>query len=386
VQHLRLHQDLINIVLPRMTVSATSVQFGAMYNIATNLLRYQDPEHAERAKRIDAFLLAFDRKDRDPARTIIDIYHQQQAVIELRRVVQSYEADIDGLSESERRELLSLRNDLLEEMDRLFTISDAIAVAMKREKARASLVHSTRTNVKVGSIAWDMLQKDSRSLVKLDVDGFLLAWVVNKDNSTDLAFRVNDLMALNSDPGAHFFEVLTRLDVKMGGGKHKEVRRPFLSAAWSIANSVGGIPIVREARLYLHPIRVAIEEQVGRSAIKYVFPEREGRKDEEKEKARRSEKHKGLIKGMGGHKGDPNTLSASNLDLAPLARSKSSISVTSQASGVDRARGDERITLVSSKDAEEMRQRASSLKHWHQVKIDATTISLSFKVRYDLYY
>lgn len=365
VEHLRLHQDLYSITLPRMTVSATSKHYTAMFNIGTSLLAYQDPRHAERARRINKFNLAFDRKDRDLPRTIIDLFHQQQHVVELNRVVASYEAEVAYLTDKDRLELFRLRNEALEEMEQLFTVFEAITVAIKRERARASIFHSSRINLRAGNIAWQMLRGDLGSIVNLDVRETLFSRTTNKDGSNDQALRIQDLGARNSGPDAQFSEVLTRLDIDTAGRGFYD---PFVSAAWSVTNPIGGIPIVTEARYFLHPLRISLEERVANQAVDYVFPDLKRRRAEEKERKKR-----GKYRTNGG--GD-------TADSTSLTRTKSSTSVSSQATGEGRAKGDEKFTMMSPGDAKIMQERADKAMAFNSIELPATVLSLSFKVSY----
>jgi hypothetical protein len=188
----------------------------------TDLLLYQDPDHRHRAERIDSFIFAFDRKDRDPVRLLMDLFNLQQSIRSLAALQRGYEANVDLLTDEGKRELFKIRTDLLEATEQLFTVFEAIAVNAKRDEARASLVTSTRMDVRFGGIAWHMLQDDFKPLVKLDIDGTLYSHLTNKDGSTDSALAINDLSALNSNAEALYPEVMVRYD-SSGSGKKKSV-------------------------------------------------------------------------------------------------------------------------------------------------------------------
>lgn len=198
--------------MPRLTVSATSKHFNALYNVVTDLLLYQDPGHRNRSERIDNFVFAFDRKDRDPVRLLSDLFHLQQSIRSLASLQRGYEANVDLLTDGGKAKLFKIRTDLLEATEQLFTVFELIAVNTKRDEARAALATSTRMDVRVGAVAWHMLQDDFKPLVNLDIDGTLLSLLTNKDGSTDMGVVVNDLSAHNSNPEALYPEVLVRYD------------------------------------------------------------------------------------------------------------------------------------------------------------------------------
>lgn len=77
---------------------------------------------------------------------------------------------------------------------------------------------------------------------------------------------------------------------------------------------------------------------------------------------------------------------SSTLELAPLHRSKSAVSVASSSAATNRQsrQGDEGIhdhfTMVPKGDAAEMRRRASSARTFLNITLEATTFVLTYKV------
>jgi len=191
-------------------MSATSKHYTALYDVVTDLLMYQDPDHRHRSDRIDSFVFAFDRKDRDPQQLIMDLFSLQQSIRSLTALQRGYEANADLLTEEGKGELFKIRTDQLEATEQLFTVFAAIAVNQSREDARAALKSASRMDVRVGGIAWHMLQDNAKPLVKLDIEGTLYSHLSNKDGSTDSALAIGDLSALNSDADAIYPEVMVR--------------------------------------------------------------------------------------------------------------------------------------------------------------------------------
>jgi hypothetical protein len=224
IQHLRKHmvsptiqyrtdnQDLTTIVIPRITLSATSKHYTALYNVVTDLLMYRDPTHQIRSERVNSFVFAFDRKDRDPQRLLGDLHSLQHNIRSLAVLYQGYEANADLLSDKGRSELFRIRHDLLQAIEQLFTIFDAITVNFNRDDASASLKTASRLDIRAGGIAWHMLQENFQPLIKLDIEGTLFSHLSNKDGSTDSAMAIGDLSALNSNADVLFPEVLTRYE------------------------------------------------------------------------------------------------------------------------------------------------------------------------------
>ena len=193
-------------------MSATSKHYTALYNVVTDLIMYQDPDHRHRSDRIDSFVFAFDRTDRDPQQLIMDLFSLQQSIRSLEALQQGYEANVDLLTEEGKGELFKIRTDLLEATEQLFTVFEAISVNQSREDARDALKSAARMDVRLGGIAWHMLHDDLKPLVKLDIEGTLYSHLSNKDGSTDSALAIGDLSALNSRVDAIYPEVMVRYE------------------------------------------------------------------------------------------------------------------------------------------------------------------------------
>ena len=200
-------------------MSATSKHYTALYNVVTDLLIYQDPQHRHRSDRVDSFMFAFDRKDRDPQRLVLDLFGLQQSIRSLVSFQRGYEANLDLLTDQGRSELFKIRTDLLEATEQLFMIFEAIAVNHARDDARAALKSAARLDVRAGRIAWHMLHDDLTPLIKLDIMGTLHSYLSNKDGSTDSALAIGDLSALNSNADALYPEVMVRYESSASGRK-----------------------------------------------------------------------------------------------------------------------------------------------------------------------
>lgn len=225
-------QDKTSIIVPRITLSATSKHYSALYCVVTDLLMYQDPEHRHRSEQINDFIFAFDRKDRDPERLLADIHSLQSNIRYTRDVVRGYEQNMDQLNEEGKFELFHIRNDLLSATEQLFTVFEVITVNFNRDDARAALKTASKLDVRAGGIAWHLLHDDFKPLVKIDIDGTMMSMLHNKDGSVDVASVVNDLCALNSNPDTAYPEIVVRYE--QSGLRRKTVRPACVSSSYCV--------------------------------------------------------------------------------------------------------------------------------------------------------
>jgi len=144
------------------------------------------------------------------------------------------------------------------------------------------------------------------------------------------------------------------------------------SVVWSSGVRVAGIQIVRLLSVKIHPLRLQLEERVGRQIKDYIFNDRVARR---RHAAGESTPRNESSSQVG-------SKHSSTLELAPLNRSKSAVSVNSSApstrsvSTSGRPGGD----LVPKGDAVEMRKRASASRNFEKMVLESTTFVVTYKV------
>lgn len=360
---------------------------------------YQDPDFRHRNELVNDFLFQFDRRDRDPAQLLANLDNLQSSIRHLRDIVNGYERHLDRLDDEGKLDLFTLREHLFAASEQLFCVKEVIQTNKDRDEARLAQKDARKLDVRAGGIAWHLLQDNMQPLLKLDIDGTMLSVLSNKDGSMDVASVISDLSALNSNPDVLFAEVAVRYGTSSvskslvskaypsrDGGLTCQ-REPMASVLWSTVAKVGGIPIVRQLSVYLHPVRLQLEEKVAAKIKDYIFNDRVSRR---KEAASEATSRKETATNHGNK-------TSSTLELAPLHRSKSAISVNSTAASSIGNRsvstsgrpgsvaGDDRVpdnfTMVPKGDAAEMRRRASAVRTFIDIAFESTIVVISYKVR-----
>lgn len=399
-------QDHTTVTVPRVTLSATSDHYTALYNIIDDLIMYQDPSHRIRSERVDNFIFAFDRRERDPEQLLEDLHGLQRLIREMLHLAAGYDANIDQLTDEGRNELVNIRRDSNEAMEQLYTVFDAIAIAFNREDAQAALKSASRMDVRIGGVAWHMLRDDFTPLIKLDIEGVLFTHLSNKDGSAESSIAIADVYGLNSKADAIYPEILTRYEEKSSGrrgpvrpsAKHKLIKQkePFIATSWSTLAPVGGISIVRHLGYKLYPVRINLEERVGHAVSDYMFSARKKRRQESVTSGTGTHTPLPEISENGGSHGllsHPHTnRTASTIELPSLHRTRSTVSIASTANSVAPSRSgsnqgqddapthQDKFTTVPRDDVAEMRRRASANRTFLDILFEATSIVLTYKV------
>ena len=146
--------------------------------------------------------------------------------------------------------------------------------------------------------------------------------------------------------------------------------------SWSVLAPVGGIPIVRNLALYLHPVRFKLEERVGHEIVDYIFNDRVKRR-------KQGENSVPLASRESSHSTESSKqlLTVSGTEMPSLDRIKSTSSLKTLAGAPkERIIPDAKFGMVPIRDAVEMRRRASANKTFIRVIFGSTSIVLSYKV------
>ncbi|WWD18325.1 hypothetical protein CI109_102775 [Kwoniella shandongensis] len=398
IKHLKIHQDLYRVIVPRMTLSATSKHYNALYTVITDLLMYEDPEHKHRSEAVDDFSRQFDAADRDPARLIVDVHTLQHTMRTLLDLQHGYEANFDKLDEHGKDELFKIRADLQEGYESLYTINALIRATLAKDDARAAMKTASRMDVRIGSIEWRMLREDLDNLIKLGINGVLFSIMSNKNGSMDSAMVIKSLQALNATQGSLFDKILTHEEPGTGSKKNN---KPFLSLYWSSLPAIGGIPIYPMVDIDFANIKVSLEERIGHELIDYVFGERIQRRHDARLTISNGNSANGNGNGNGNGHGPPSGTTtptssvfrgigsastddlsklspnstrqtASGMEIHPLARSKSQVSLLSHLETDPRS-------LRNNGDTVEMRSRAAKNKMFGQVRLHGMGFILNYK-------
>lgn len=195
--------------MPTFGVVANSRHFAAIYNILTDLILYQDPEQRQRSQQLDTFVYSFDAEDSHRYST--EVQYLQNRIREQETTYQIYEEHYDKLSAEGKLEIGRVRSELLEDIQKLALIFDAVAILQSHSKAAADLRSSLRLEAHAQELAWFMLDED-KLIAKLAIKDIHYTWVRKKDSSTENALVVRELQALNTSPDAYYVEIISRFD------------------------------------------------------------------------------------------------------------------------------------------------------------------------------
>ncbi|CAO1616639.1 unnamed protein product [Sympodiomycopsis kandeliae] len=282
--HLRHYMDLLRVRCPRFGVSASSTHFGALYNIVTDLILYRDPAWREHAKQLETTLLSHDFKD---VNALADAVADLQ--LRIRRILEcdeEYQFHFDDLNEKGREEYFRIKAEMLSLAQKLLLLAEAITASEDskgdNDKDKKSAL---RMEAHAQDLSWNIMgESQGELLAKLSIKRPSFTWLNKADNSAANSLSIVDLSAVDVRPEAHFAEIISKWTKAPDHPMAKQ--RRFVNAVWSELAPVGGISIVDQFELDLHPLKVQLEMKVGKMIMDYVFGSRRNReKEDNKRKA-----------------------------------------------------------------------------------------------------
>lgn len=268
-----LHQmDMVQVLCPRVTLTATSEQYAAMYNVVTDLLHHTDPLQKEHERRRDslAYSFTFD----DPG-YVVGLFASYQARIhDLLNVRRTFEASYARLNTAGLTEYVRVSLQLLDQYVDMCMLEEAIflshASARDKSKHLAMLVRGL-----AHSIEWNMVntQTDPRDPdgmhTRFQLQGTALARIALTNGTAIHGATARHVEARNVHPSAYFEDILTPYYPSEGHPMIDEGR--FFRAHWLQLAPVGGVAILDRCELHLHPFQAQLDLKVGKQIMEYLF-------------------------------------------------------------------------------------------------------------------
>ncbi|THV08447.1 hypothetical protein K435DRAFT_11362 [Dendrothele bispora CBS 962.96] len=282
VNHLQDQTDLIQVNIPRFTVSATDQNFQTISHIITKLLLFSDAAHKTRLDKLETLLFTYDFTDlASSADVVAKMQRRMRLALHAERMAEKHGVmDLD--MEGPMRELMKLRAHkylISEELNLLF---EAIKLAQDRSDDQGDRKSALLLHASSSEISWRMLDESRGLLAKLSVQNIHHYWLSRQDSSTVNNLSVGNLQAFDGSKDATWAEILCKHDEPANHPLSK--RGLFLLANWSILPPVGGITIYEDFEATLHPLRLQVDARVGRRILEYVWPSRKKRRQESEDK------------------------------------------------------------------------------------------------------
>ncbi|KDQ64599.1 hypothetical protein JAAARDRAFT_145519 [Jaapia argillacea MUCL 33604] len=272
--HLQHQTDLVQVNVPRFTVSANEKHFQSISTIITDLVLFSDAAHKTRLDKLETLLFSYDFTDLGEAAGVVaDLQSRIREVVEIERAVGPR---LRRHGDEGKAELLRIKAHTLLLADELNLIFDAIKLAQDKADGHTEQKSALLLRTSSSEISWRMLDDARDLLAKLSLQKIDYSWLNRQDSSTENNLSVGDLQAFDGSPGAAWTEIIAKHDEP---SNHPLVKRGlFLLANWIVLAPVGGITIYEDFDLKFHPMKLQIDTKVGQRIMEYVWPARKNRR------------------------------------------------------------------------------------------------------------
>lgn len=377
----------ISVECDKFSVSANPDHFAAIYNVVTDLLLYSDPLQKSRSKKLEAIVFTHDFSNLSGATEIV--MDLQQRIRALGDLAQQYQVHLDELDDDGRYELFVARA----EFTRLSNELNLVVLAITRAQdfnGVAKTVSKTagiQFEARASELVWHMLDKSDTPFTKFSVKGVEFSWISKQDSSISNRLVIKDLKALNSSPEQIFAEIIA---------KHEHVPDHelckvdvFAAILWNALAPVGGISIVEQFELHLHPIRLQLEHRVGRQILDYIFSQRRSKPVDEEDDSTGSDTPPAKPSRQSLSHLTPNRTASRSVESLAISKTPNRSGQSSSAASIN---GDHRLRRTTSKevlappgleeglDANEMRLRAALNRTFILVDFTSTVLCLTYRV------
>lgn len=203
-------QDLVQIHVPRFTVSANDRHFQFISNIITHLVLFSDVAHKARLEKLETLLFAYDFTDlRSAASVVSDLQSRLRSVLETHNDVSRQKQDSRPQTTLQTLKLKAHIFLLVEELNMIF---DAIRLAQSRADGHSDHKSALLLQASSSEISWRMLDDNRDLLAKLAVRNIDFSWLSKQDSSTVNRLTVGDLQAFDGSPNAVWTEIVSKYE------------------------------------------------------------------------------------------------------------------------------------------------------------------------------
>lgn len=205
-----LEQDLVQVHVPRFTVSANDRHFQFISNIITHLVLFSDVAHKARLEKLETLLFAYDFTDlRSAASVVSDLQSRLRSVLETHDDVSRQIQDNRPQTALQTLKLKAHIFLLVEELNLIF---DAIRLAQSKTDGRSDHKSALLLHASSSEISWRMLDDNRDLLAKLAVRNIDFSWLSKQDSSTVNRLTVGDLQAFDGSPTAVWAEIVSKYE------------------------------------------------------------------------------------------------------------------------------------------------------------------------------
>ncbi|KAF1808296.1 hypothetical protein P152DRAFT_485570 [Eremomyces bilateralis CBS 781.70] len=265
--------DHIWVEFPHLRVTCDSTQYYALYVIILDLLLYSEPLEKTRNERLEKIMLASDFSDLSGTPEMVEMLQERiRQLEEIKLVFQVRERYLDAQGWKGR---IAVEHDLSVAEDDLFFMMKAITTAQRKYEEKGSAMDTTgmlRWLISASEIKWHLIRGKDESLAELQLQGACFDRVDQSDGSNRNTMEIAQIRGYNLLSNALYPEIIGPYsDDAKGIPDSREAK--MIRVHWYMLEAIGGIPVMNNFEVNIHPIKLQLEKDVGIKLFEYIFPQ-----------------------------------------------------------------------------------------------------------------
>ncbi|XYA02595.1 hypothetical protein QA089_005179 [Meyerozyma guilliermondii] len=260
--------------LSKLVVNATSEQYSTIYFIASNLLirgkTHQD-ELISKWNKLASLSDATDFEGLDEK-----VKSLQDSIRASSHILLKLDSKGIPFDEEERESIRTFQLEV--ERRKLELIVLMRSIGLKSSKTQSSKQFARFTRIAADQVIWHLLDDDREPFVDFALAN---AWFTRSDYADGSNYNnvdVSIVQGFNLRTGAVYPDLLMPLKEDK-----TETKDSLLSLTWKMLDPVGGIVMIKDARLTLKPLKVQLDHNMAHDLFKYLFPDSKNTDDSELE-------------------------------------------------------------------------------------------------------
>jgi hypothetical protein len=261
--------DHIWVEFPHIRAICDSTQYYTMYLIVLDLLLYSEPLEKLRSERLEKIMLAADFSDLTGApEMVVSLQERIRQLEEIKAHFQLHENDLDRQGWADR---LSIEKDIANCEDELWFLLRSVTTSQRKNDDRTQTSQSNgllRWYLSASEIVWHLMRHNNEPLVEIQLRHAAYDRTDNSDGSNRNTMTIERIHGLNLLPDALYPEMITPYFENGQASKMDFV----LKVQWYMLEAIAGIPVLDNFEIFLHPLNIQLEREVGKKLFEYIFP------------------------------------------------------------------------------------------------------------------
>lgn len=263
----KLNADELSVHLAKIVVNATSRQYSAIYYIMLNLLLDGKAAKEQLHQRFDQIIEFSTLEDTTGLAEKVKLLQENIKVCQ--RILLSMEETLNHQSLDDRRGKSHVELEMDKMMVQLTMITLALKSASSQGKGNRGV--GKYWNIYADQVIWHLVENSKEPLVDLALAPSKFQRIDMVDGSNTNLIEISMMQAFNLRRKAAYPDFMLPLINDSTYQKNK----PVVTMSWKMLSRVGGIRIMRNAKLSCQPASLQLDYDSAQILLEYLFPKDE---------------------------------------------------------------------------------------------------------------